>query len=192
MKRIYCLIVVLLSFYVMSFCQESEMQIIDTVRISENMYKIGIDGEWYVYENMNDTLRLLPDNIDYRYLGDSYPVKFLQHEEMFEMIAKELHHKMTKQVCDEIRNKMPYHVWNFYLYADVEGNIKEVVTHIPANVYPYFSVADFDRIMPKILKYRLTVDNENQAFAKGRWVRYVFTITIPRWYKTLQKYEQKN
>ena len=187
MKRIYILIVVLVNFCTISFSQETGWQIVDTVRVSERVYKVSVKKDLYSYENIRDSLRYLPDDVEWRYLGDSYPVRPFNFNEMVEMIVKELRYRITKQVCNEVG----YFTLGFYLYADMEGNIKEVVPGIPAKLYPYFSVVDFDRVVMRLLNCRIYVDHKNPAFAKGRWVRCIFTIVESQWLETLQKYESE-
>ena len=185
MKRFFCLIVVLVNFCTISFSQETGWQIVDTVRVSERVYKVSVKKDLYSYENIRDSLRYLPDDVEWRYLGDSYPVRPFNFNEMVEMIVKELRYRITKQVCNEVG----YFTLGFYLYADMEGNIKEVVPGIPANIYPHFSVADFDRVVMRLLNCRIYVDGKNPAFAKGRWVRCIVPITDKHWLRVLQKYE---
>lgn len=185
MKRFFCLIVVFMSLCTVSFSQETGWQIIDTVRVSGRVYKVSVNDGLYIYENTRDSLRHLPDNVDWRYLGDNYPVYPSNYDEMVEMIVKELRYRITKQVCNEIGR----FILNFFLYADMEGNIKEIVPGIPAKLHPYFSVVDFDRVMMRLLNCRIYVDCKNPAFAKGRWVRCIFTIVDSQWLETLQQYE---
>ena len=111
MKRFFCLIVVLMSLCTVSFSQETGWQIIDTVRVSGRVYKVSVNDGLYIYENTRDSLRHLPDNVDWRYLGDNYPVYPSNYDEMVEMIVKELRYRITKQVCNEIGR----FIFNFFL-----------------------------------------------------------------------------
>lgn len=185
MKRIYFLIVVLVNFCAISFSQETGWQLVDTVRVSERVYKVSVKKNLYIYENVRDSLRYLPDDVDWRYLGDNYPVRPFGRDDIPEILVEEVGFEITKQICSEIGG----FILNFFIYTDMEGNIKEVVPGIPAKLYPYFSVADFDRVMMRLLNYRIYIDCKNPAFSKGRWVRCIVPITDKHWLRVLQKYE---
>ncbi len=81
MKRLFCLIVMFVGFGVAIFGQfisgdiiGSKWKVIDTVCISNRIYKVSVIRNLYAYENTRDSLRFLPDNVDWRYLRDIYPV----------------------------------------------------------------------------------------------------------------------
>ena len=86
MIRFFCLIVVFMSLCTVSFSQETGWQIIDTVRVSGRVYKVSVNDGLYIYENTRDSLRHLPDNVDWRYLGDNYPVYPSNYDEMVEKL----------------------------------------------------------------------------------------------------------
>lgn len=183
MKRFCILAMLLMGIYTLSFGQgKNETTVLDTVYVSGRGYKVCIDSNRGIsYENINDTLRFLPDNVDGRYLGYSYPVypgKYI-YKKVYDVFGP----KFTKQICNEIGNFCLI----LSLYVDKEGHVKEATFYMNEKLRPYFSVENFDKLMMSLLQSQIYV-GETPAFDNARWIRCLVLVNNTTWLSLCSKY----